>query len=249
MNGVHTHDANYARLKSHAVWQKGRYGHPFRTCGYCGCIHPEDLAKTQNWYASWADRKYGWPHKFYVENLVNPEPDKLFIIGSSNGNEAPGHAGDATWVRYADMTDDQAEVALAEGYGPISLLGSIKGKKNPDWLLFGHRPTLFAKFYTEHLADTEIEDDVKDLIMRRSDLWINFNADGSDGLRWQRYSVKFRDKLPPHAERIASCDVSEFHTWPREFCTVCGWSTDDLDPEAKKNWGPPELRRLKEDDD
>lgn len=50
------------------------YHEPFRTCSYCGSIHPEDLYK----YLSegiaelgGSDWKYGWPHKFYVEGIPN----------------------------------------------------------------------------------------------------------------------------------------------------------------------------------
>lgn len=40
----------------------------FRSCSFCGCIHPEDLIKALEEGATLeaADWKYGWPHKFYV---------------------------------------------------------------------------------------------------------------------------------------------------------------------------------------
>lgn len=43
---------------------------PWRSCSYCGSIHPQDLLGldpgTVN-RAEWADWKYGYPHKMYVE--------------------------------------------------------------------------------------------------------------------------------------------------------------------------------------
>ena len=41
---------------------------PFRSCSWCGSVHPEDLLTLLGGGAelSGADWKYGWPHKFYV---------------------------------------------------------------------------------------------------------------------------------------------------------------------------------------
>jgi hypothetical protein len=50
--------------------------YPFRTCDFCGSIHPEDLFVLMRDHASVAldeaDWKYGWPHKFYIEGIPNP---------------------------------------------------------------------------------------------------------------------------------------------------------------------------------
>lgn len=50
------------------------YRETFRTCGYCGSIHPEDLLAVLRNGATLhgSDWKYGWPHKFYVEGIPNP---------------------------------------------------------------------------------------------------------------------------------------------------------------------------------
>lgn len=47
---------------------------PYRSCDYCGSIHPEDLLAVLAAGAKLhpADEKYGWPHKFYVEEIPNP---------------------------------------------------------------------------------------------------------------------------------------------------------------------------------
>ena len=52
----------------HPAWEKRDSG--YRHCSYCGSIHPEDLlillengARLQG-----ADWKYGYPHKFYVQD-------------------------------------------------------------------------------------------------------------------------------------------------------------------------------------
>jgi hypothetical protein len=51
----------------------------YRTCYYCGSIHPEDLvsAVTAGAKLGGADWKHGWPHKFYVEGLPNLRAGQL----------------------------------------------------------------------------------------------------------------------------------------------------------------------------
>lgn len=60
------------------------HGNPWRTCVYCGSIHPADLLNMQEPSmmrsidlgsgppldipnVEWADWKYGWPHKLYLD--------------------------------------------------------------------------------------------------------------------------------------------------------------------------------------
>jgi hypothetical protein len=53
----------------------GPYAETFRTCFYCGSIHPEDLYRLLSSGTATlggSDWKYGWPHKFYVEGIPNP---------------------------------------------------------------------------------------------------------------------------------------------------------------------------------
>jgi hypothetical protein len=58
-------------------------GEPFRRCSYCGSIHPEDLLAVVEAGArlGGSDWKYGWPHKFYVENIPNPNSARRVEIG------------------------------------------------------------------------------------------------------------------------------------------------------------------------
>ena len=44
---------------------------PYRTCDYCGSMHPEDLIKAIEGGATvgGSDWKYGWPHKFYISHI------------------------------------------------------------------------------------------------------------------------------------------------------------------------------------
>lgn len=62
-----------------------------RACGYCGSMHPTDLAAAirEGATGSWADWKYGWPHKAYFGGVPNPHAGLLETVGSANF-EKPG---------------------------------------------------------------------------------------------------------------------------------------------------------------
>jgi hypothetical protein len=68
----------------------GPYAYTYRTCNYCGSMHPEDLAKALEAGAEidMADWKYGWPHKFYVM-VPNPKAGQECRIGSSGQENTP----------------------------------------------------------------------------------------------------------------------------------------------------------------
>lgn len=61
----------------HRDWREpGNAAHQtFRSCAYCGSIHPADLAAELRAHPNagtleMADRKYGWPHKFYASGSM-----------------------------------------------------------------------------------------------------------------------------------------------------------------------------------
>jgi hypothetical protein len=151
-------------------------------------LNPAHSYGPGGWYASWADRKYGWPHKFYVEGLRNRDPGALFCVGSSSeareGPYAPGgemyrplserYPGQ-NWVAAADLTPEQQAIIERDRMG-----GS-------DHYLFGTRPTHHAKFYTIHLADPAISQDVKDKIQQASGLRFTFTDDGRVG--WEPWAA------------------------------------------------------------
>src|SRR5574340_986440 len=57
-----------------------------RNCGYCGSMHPADVAAAIKAGAKgeWADMKYGWPHKSYFEGIPNPHAGLLEARSFSN---------------------------------------------------------------------------------------------------------------------------------------------------------------------
>jgi hypothetical protein len=139
-------------------WRAPSHGEHYRTCSYCGSIHPADLAAETDWRAEWADRKYGWPHKFYVA-VPNRNPERLFITSATNATERP--AGDG-WLPSADVPPD----VMTEGWSDLAATYT--------WVLTGTRATHHAKFYTLHLADPSITPYVLEAVQRVSGLRIRF---------------------------------------------------------------------------
>lgn len=190
-------------------WRPARRDETFRTCSFCGSMHPADLAEMlgpvngpcvtcgeRGWrkccdgqhdpaarhsydpgyvYASWADMKYGWPHKFYVEGL-KPAEGLLHCIGHYHGGTGPGGTGvdpGARWVAAADLTREEKKIVRADGMGPGTRKEGFSG-----WYMLGRRSSVFGKFYTEHLRDPAIGEDVKDKIMSASGIWIRWEGQG-----------------------------------------------------------------------
>lgn len=145
-------------------WREPSHGEHFRTCSFCGSIHPADLAAETAWQAGWADQKYGWPHKFYVD-IVNRNPDRLYCIGTQNGGDGPRGPG---WVAVGDLTEEQRGIIDRDRMGGDRLVAA----------LFSTRPKHHAKFYTIHLSDPAVDRAVIDEIERRSGRHFTFGADG-----------------------------------------------------------------------
>jgi hypothetical protein len=139
-----------------------------RGCDYCGSMHPADLAQALREGAklSWADRKYGWPHKVYVDNIPNPHAGMLESrsFGGRSSDTAPPHEG---WVRYQCGFDSRT------------------GEPEYSWREPG-RPApakTYGKFYTSHLKDASPED--RKVI--ECAMGMEFNFDHAKGVAWRPY--------------------------------------------------------------
>jgi hypothetical protein len=155
------------------AWREPRGTQHYRTCSFCGSISPEDLAAEPSWRASWADRKYGWPHKFYVKGLVNRHPEVLRIITALSPGQEDRMERETgyQWYPVAEIPEgtDVSGWGLEDGhYSHVGL---------------GADETHFAKFYSIHLADPRVSDEVKEKIAQVSGLRFHFE-DGSVG--WER---------------------------------------------------------------
>lgn len=158
-----------SRHNHEVTWRKPSRGEHFRRCSYCGSIHPDDLVAEPSWIAEWADRKYGYPHKFYV-NIPNRDPEKLVPMGSGPANTY------ADWTNTEDLTNEQKVILTEHGYGDPDPGRSYN---------FAPKKTHYAKFYTIHLKDADLSLKVKDEINRRSGLIIVFDSEGM--VRWIPY--------------------------------------------------------------
>jgi hypothetical protein len=192
-------------------WEKPRGAEHFRRCSFCGSISPDDLtAETAGtgcgyagcpepknelaqvhfpiagredddgrhlfvntgWRASWADMKYGWPHKFYVEGLVNRHPEILRVITAATPDQADRLERETGYQWYA----------IADIPSGTDVSGWRLEDSNYSHVGLGSDRTHHAKFYTVHLADLAVSDEVKDTISRVCGLRFTFE-DGR--VRWE----------------------------------------------------------------
>ncbi len=155
-------------------WRDPHRGEHFRRCSFCGSVNPDDLAAEPTWRAEWADRKYGWPHKFYV-NIPNRNPEALFVVSAIN--REPRDEERANWVSVADLTDEQRTWLVRDGWQ--------RADEEPryGWFMFGTRPNHFGKFYTVHLRDAGLDPGVKQKIEQQSGLAFTFTG---DAVEWRR---------------------------------------------------------------
>lgn len=158
------------------TWREPHRGEHFRRCSYCGSIHPDDLAAEQAWRADWADRKYGWPHKFYVD-LTNRDPDRQYVISAINFEPREGEQG---WVPYSKLSRKQKKAMREDGWGQESY----------TYVRYSTRPKHHAKFYTVHLSDPDISAETIAAIERGSGLHFTF-SDGRVG--WQPVTTAGKD--------------------------------------------------------
>lgn len=114
-------------------WQvsEKRNGHEYRTCTYCGSVHPADfiaLIKAGTPIEA-TDKSY----KFYVD-IPSTNPDRLWVLGASYGRVADG------FIPWAELTKEQRKAVKAGGYK----------KGSAQAFTFAKRTVQFGKFYTHH---------------------------------------------------------------------------------------------------
>ena len=114
---------------------------PFRTCDFCGSIHPQDLVRYLRAGARLrqADPKYGYIHKYYVEGIPTALPiGERIKIGSTSRPLVPA--------------DD--EKLLAEQGGTFEQVNMMLRRVHiPAYSTVQAGQTAHAKFYTDHLTD------------------------------------------------------------------------------------------------
>lgn len=136
-----------------------------RSCQFCGSMHPADLAAAIKAGATveWADWKYGWPHKLYVNGVPNP------------------HAGldEARMTSNRDF-DGATRIALPR-------YSELTGKRVEDYVNFVKvekaAATTWGKFYTVHLQDAAPED--REVIERAMGLRFTFE---SHLVKWEKFA-------------------------------------------------------------
>lgn len=177
----------------HNTYTTGR----LRSCGYCGSMHPADVAAAIRAGAKphWADFKYGWPHKAYIDGVPNPYAGMRCSTTSTGYGSKKGEQ-DRHTVEYIERTGGEW-VQLAN-YNDLR-------EKKPEFV--GHawhrvdveRATTMQKFYTVHLQDATPED--RETIERALGKHFMFEADGR--IRWRPVDPP-RDPVQPAPDAPSS---------------------------------------------
>jgi hypothetical protein len=145
-------------------WQAQRFGqqtwraagerlHPendhvpaFRSCSYCGSMHPEDMlnALRAGAKAGGSDWKYGWPHKFYIDGIPNSQAGNLVTrMSMSSRGEVPTDEENASLQDWAKRYNGVAEWSPPKD-------GRCRGVvRVPDG------QTTHGKWYNQHLFDLD----------------------------------------------------------------------------------------------
>lgn len=86
-----------------------------RHCSYCGSLHPEDLLRLMREGAELggSDRKYGFPHKFYVYGAVGPGGMGKFY---TNHLSDQGYS-DAAWNAVVEMLARETQITFVREDG------------------------------------------------------------------------------------------------------------------------------------
>lgn len=182
----------------------GRTTGSLRGCGYCGSMHPEDLAAALRSGARLdpADRKYGWPHKFYVDKVPNPHVGLLesrmgcsdAVPDCPNTGKPCEHGPQNFYHPRCECAVSAPDTIKTGKYGasdmlviPTGRFHNQTGKPQMTWTAAGKPApaTTYGKFYTEHLQDSCAED--RGIIERHMGMHFEFLPDGS--VRWRPYGT------------------------------------------------------------
>lgn len=139
-----------------------------RGCSYCGSMHPADVvvAIKAGAKGEWADRKYGWPHKVYIDGIPNPH---VGMLESRTARSDPPPAGEEDKWRKVHRS-----------------YNTRTGDPEYWWEEVGKpaAATTSGKFYSIHLQDATPED--RAVIEEHLGLTFEFTNDGND-VRWKRF--------------------------------------------------------------
>jgi hypothetical protein len=146
------HDGDWqARRFGQQTWREPRgehrdpkygpdpYRETYRTCSYCGSMHPEDLftALQAGARLGITDKLY----KFYVEGIPNPKAGEDLPCYSFCSKPSPKTLAEGGWEEIADGYDERTG-APKTAWRKLHSTGKCP-------------PTLPAKWYNDHLLDLE----------------------------------------------------------------------------------------------
>lgn len=147
---------------------EGRTTGRLRACGYCGSMHPADVVAAIKGGAKlhFADMKYGWPHKVYLDDVPNPHAGTL-ESRSSMSNPPQDQIDAGKWVQVPCGYSQSNGEPLYSWYAAPTPAGS----------------KTYGKFYTTHLQDATPED--KAFIEQHLGVAFQF-SEGGTAVQWSK---------------------------------------------------------------
>lgn len=195
------HDNRHQRINQNSLkWRDvepsprkdGSEGRPFRTCSYCGSIHPQDLldAIKAGAVLGGADWKYGWPHKFYISNIPNPHQGAMVrkTSGGSYKSEAAAREAGLPYVR------EGYRLEVKEGVTPDP--ETLTFNMNGQWSFEIYEPAgafTHGKWYNDHLSDELTDAEFNELaaaLEAHAGIKFEFVVDG-DGNKRLKYGAPY----------------------------------------------------------
>ena len=127
-------------------------------CSFCGSMHPSEVVAALKAGAtiSFADQKYGWQHKIYLDNIANPnagERKEYCSTSRSLDNPMSDELRESSGYEKAQLREEISKTVVD---GVVVREHSVKWL---DYKKYSPAPaTMTKKFYTVHLKDATPED-------------------------------------------------------------------------------------------
>lgn len=142
------------------AYDGGPYKHTFRTCSYCGGMHPADLIDLLDHEEDVDVAPTTKGHKWYVKGVPNPIYGRSCRSGSRSGPVFERGRGQTLLQRLRDPSIMPREL------GRASILERLRGHYERP--MYSAAPKhCFAKFYTYHIESESQQAELNYSLQRR----------------------------------------------------------------------------------
>ena|SRR5258708_4468102 len=179
-------ESDTERSSVHEASFELRHPEHFRRCSWCGSVHPGDLliarASGQIKHVDRSvDRKYGWPHKIYVD--IADQLGQLDWLGGSSSDMSDEEMArysreSGGWKRVGDLTPEERTAVGADRLGRYKVVG------------VGVRSVHHGKFYSVHTLEPFLDDQERDQLFAMVGYTFEWASESpvDSRIRWYPYN-------------------------------------------------------------